>query len=434
MYLAPGASLHPAVRGKMISLTSLVMAAVGPVLLIEIASAPADASPPTVASVTPPPGTVSGLTQITVTFSEPVTGVGFTDLLINTIPPTGVSGSGAVYTFMLDQPPYGPVQVTWDPGAAIADFASPPNPFDTSGPGASWQYNLVDTTPPTIRALNPLAGVTVQSLSQIEVTFSEPVTGVNAADLLINSRPATNVTGSLAGPYVFRFAPAPAGPVQVAWEAGHDIRDQAATPNSFAGGNWSYTVDPNFNHAPLRINEFLSAYSGIAGLADEDGELQDWIELYNQGTNTVSLLGWSLSDDAGEPGKWTFPAVTLGPRQYLVVFASGKDRKPTPPGAKLHTNFKLNSAGDYLGLFNAASPRAVASEFAPEFPEQRSDYSYGYDSANQLRYFQSPTPGAANGVSTIVGVVPPRWRAPRFVTRPTAANRPRSPANFTRDH
>src|SRR5438128_5876575 len=60
-------------------------------LEIEIAAAPADASPPTAASVTPPPGTVSGLTQITVTFSEPVTGVGFTDLLINTIPATGVS-------------------------------------------------------------------------------------------------------------------------------------------------------------------------------------------------------------------------------------------------------------------------------------------------------------------------------------------------------
>ena len=142
-------------------------------------------------------------------------------------------------------------------------------------------------------------------------------------------------------------------------------------------------------------------------MADEDGEVQDWIELYHAGTNTVSLQGWSLTDEADDPGKWTFPAVALGPGGYVVVFASGKDRKPTAPGTRLHTNFRLNSAGEYLALFNSESPRQVVSEFAPEFPEQRSDYSCGYDTANRLRYFQTPTPGTANGDSAIVGVVPP---------------------------
>ena len=160
-------------------------------LTLELTAALADTNPPTIVSVSPPPGTVSSLSQITVTFSEPVTGVGFSDLLINTIPATGVNGSGTTYTFTLDQPPYGPVQIAWDPGAAITDFGSPPNSFNTTGPGATWQYNLVDTTPPVVASLNPLAGVTVQSLSQIEVTFSEPVTGVNASDLLVNSVPAT---------------------------------------------------------------------------------------------------------------------------------------------------------------------------------------------------------------------------------------------------
>ena len=213
----------------------------------------------TVLSVDPPPGTVGALTQITVRFSEPVNGVAFSDLLVNGIPATGLSGVGSTYAFAVDQPPYGPVQISWDPGAFITDFGSPPNLFNPTGRGATWQYNLVDTTPPTVASLNPLAGVTVKSLTQVEVRFSEPVTGVDASDLLINGSPATNVTGSLAGPYVFRFPPPAPGMVQLVWAAGHNIRDQAAAPNDFAGGSWSYMVDPNFLAAPVRICPSLFA-------------------------------------------------------------------------------------------------------------------------------------------------------------------------------
>lgn len=63
-------------------------------------------------------------------------------------------------------------------------------------------------------------------------------------------------------------------------------------------------------------------------MADENGEFPDWIELYNSGNQTVSLYNYSLTDDSEEPSKWTFPNVDLGPGDYLVVFCSGKDRKP----------------------------------------------------------------------------------------------------------
>src|SRR5258708_5790243 len=140
----------------------------------------------TVSSVDPPPGTVGALTQITVRFSEPVNGVSFSDLLLNGIPATGLSGAGATYTFAVDQPPYGPVQISWDPGVSITDFGAPPNLFNATGPGATWQYNLVDTTPPTVASLNPLAGVTVKSLTQVEVKFNQTVTGVCPSALLSN--------------------------------------------------------------------------------------------------------------------------------------------------------------------------------------------------------------------------------------------------------
>src|SRR5258706_9471256 len=85
----------------------------------------ADNFPPAVINVSPMPGTIYALTNITVTFSEPVIGVSFSDLLINGTPALEVSGSGAVYTFVLEQPSYGVVQITWDPDHAIVDLDEP---------------------------------------------------------------------------------------------------------------------------------------------------------------------------------------------------------------------------------------------------------------------------------------------------------------------
>ncbi len=74
------------------------------------------------------------------------------------------------------------------------------------------------------------------------------------------------------------------------------------------------------------INEAMS--SNADGLTDEDGDHPDWIELYNAGPDPVDLAGWGLSDDYGEPFRWTFPAVTIAPGGWVVVLASGKDRRP----------------------------------------------------------------------------------------------------------
>ncbi|HEU0010007.1 MAG TPA: lamin tail domain-containing protein [Verrucomicrobiae bacterium] len=360
--------------------------------------------PPTITSFSPPAGTRTELTQITVNFSEPVQGVTADDLQLNLQPATALSGSGSNYTFTFAQPPYGTVEISWFTNHGITDLSLPPNPFDGSAPSATWQYTLLDTVPPTVFNLFPPGGAVVRTLSQIEVTFSEEVNGVNASDLLINSQPATNVTRAPGGPYVFQFPAPPTGTVQVAWAGGHGITDQAPAPNAFAGGSWSYTFDPNASTGQLLINEAVA--SNQSGLLDEDGEQQDWIEIFNSGTTPVNLADWSLSDDAENPGLWTFPARTIAPGQYLVVFASGKDRKPASGPNRMHTNFQLSQTGEFLGLYTADSPRALVSAFSP-FPEQRNDTSYGYDAVGNLRYFASPTPGGPNGMSSIVGVAEP---------------------------
>jgi hypothetical protein len=143
--------------------------------------------------------------------------------------------------------------------------------------------------------------------------------------------------------------------------------------------------------AEPRINEFLAVNN--RGLADGNGEAQDWIEIYNPGAKSVPLGSWSLTDDAASPDKWLFPNVTLGPRKYLVVFASGKDRTE---GNELHTNFKLNGNGEYLALVKPDGS-TLASDFAPEYPGQRENISYGAGAGGKLQFFDKPTPGRANG-------------------------------------
>lgn len=73
------------------------------------------------------------------------------------------------------------------------------------------------------------------------------------------------------------------------------------------------------------INEVVSLNTN--GITDEDAEYADWIELYNIEDSIVNLDGYSLSDRNDLSQAWVFPEIKLAPRSYLVVYASGKDRK-----------------------------------------------------------------------------------------------------------
>jgi hypothetical protein len=128
-------------------------------------------------------------------------------------------------------------------------------------------------------------------------------------------------------------------------------------------------------------------------LADRDGEYPDWLEVHNPKASSIQLGGYYVTDDASDLKKWQFPATTLNAGAYMVVFASKKDRRVS--GVELHTNFNLAGIGEYLALVKPDGT-TVVSEFAPNYPEQRTGYSYGSVGA-QLLYFPTPTPRAANG-------------------------------------
>ena len=73
----------------------------------------------------------------------------------------------------------------------------------------------------------------------------------------------------------------------------------------------------------IKINEVVSSNSEYT---DEDGDTPDWFELHNPGSVDVSIDGWFISDDPDEFDKWAFPNITLAPDEYLLVWASDKDR------------------------------------------------------------------------------------------------------------
>jgi hypothetical protein len=123
--------------------------------------------------------------------------------------------------------------------------------------------------------------------------------------------------------------------------------------------------------AQVVITEFMADNKN--SLVDEDGANSDWIEVYNTNATTVNLGGWSLTDDPARQDRWFFPATNIATKSFLIVFASGKNR--TVAGAQLHTDFGLSRNGEYLALVRPDG--SVACEFAPAFPEQLSDISYG---------------------------------------------------------
>jgi hypothetical protein len=147
------------------------------------------------------------------------------------------------------------------------------------------------------------------------------------------------------------------------------------------------------NSGKIIISEFMAINNNT--LQDDDGDYSDWIELHNPGTENVNLQNWYLTDDKSNLYKWEFPAIILGPDEYIVVFASDKNRKKIT--ADLHTNFKLSGSGEYLALIEP-DMKTISYSFGNSYPAQEKDVSYGVLNGIHV-FFESPTPGNINSQS-----------------------------------
>jgi len=138
------------------------------------------------------------------------------------------------------------------------------------------------------------------------------------------------------------------------------------------------------------INEFMADNDNI--IADPQNEYDDWIELYNYGTETADLGGRYLTDDLTNTTKWQFPPETyIGAGDYLLIWADGDPCDS--PG--IHTNFRLSAGGEEIGLYDTNGVTLIDSI---SFDDQYEDISYGRytDGTDNWYNMDDPTPDAAN--------------------------------------
>ena len=238
----------------------------------------------------------------------------------------------------------------------------------------------------------PPEGAVLPGLGRIQVNFNQGVTGVTARDLLINNVPATNVTSYLPWLYVFDFPEPAPGNVTVDWATNASIASMAGQTNVALGGGWGYTLDRLLPPPNPEISEFMAANKST--LLDSFGDSSDWIEIYNGSSASMNLAGWSLTVEPTNLTQWTLPDFVLASGDYLVVFASG--RNLTAVTNELHTNFKLQADGSFLALVDPQTN--LVSCFAPQYPPQTTDISYGVDPVLMVDagYYTIPTPGDPN--------------------------------------
>ena len=196
----------------------------------------------------------------------------------------------------------------------------------------------------------------------------------------------------------------------VTFEAMADDASLARVPDG--DGDWESTDRPtpgaenlagivSVEPVVLYINEFMADNDAFIEDPDEAGAYEDWVELYNPGTESVDLSGMYMTDDLTDPVQWQIPAgMTIDAGGYLVVWAD----KDTDQG-DAHAAFKLSTDGEAIGLYNIDGATLIDSI---EFGVQTTDISYGRypDGTDNWVSMATPTPGAANVGETVSNIAP----------------------------
>lgn len=114
------------------------------------------------------------------------------------------------------------------------------------------------------------------------------------------------------------------------------------------------------------INEFMA--KNVTTVMDQNGEYDDWVELYNNTASDINLSGYYLSDNSELPTKWTFPETTITAGGYLIIWADEDELQ-----SGLHANFKLSASGESLLLVNSELKTVDEILFGAQTP----DYTTG---------------------------------------------------------
>lgn len=170
---------------------------------------------------------------------------------------------------------------------------------------------------------------------------------------------------------------------------GYDTMPSPGASNGTAGAGYF----------EFMINEFMA--SNDYSYTDENGENDDWIEIYNAGNIPGDIGGLWVTDDMEELNTWQIPttdaeATTIMPGDYLILWA---DKEPEQ--GVLHIDIKLSGSGEAIALTEADEVTIIDSYV---YGAQTTDVSEGRvtDGADTWGFFGEGnatifTPGEANG-------------------------------------
>lgn len=143
---------------------------------------------------------------------------------------------------------------------------------------------------------------------------------------------------------------------------------RATRTTGTADGNVDQTTgEKDSAYSGLVISELMA--SNRSSVPDENGEYDDWVEVWNSTDHEISLKDVGLSD-RGDSIRFLFPDVTLPADGRVVVFCS--DTNVSEAGKTLHAKFKLSSVGETVYLFD---PSAYQID-SVTFPIMGSDESW----------------------------------------------------------
>ncbi|MCB0820292.1 MAG: lamin tail domain-containing protein, partial [Bacteroidetes bacterium] len=148
----------------------------------------------------------------------------------------------------------------------------------------------------------------------------------------------------------------------------------------------------------LYINE-VSA-SNTSTVTDENGEFDDWIEIYNGADVSQDLAGLYITDEVTNTTKHQFPvgdnSTIIEAGGFKLVWADN-----SPAQGALHTNFTISASGEFVGLYNITG-EVIDSISVPALGP---DQSYGRtdELSTDWVIFNSglTTPDASNATSSI---------------------------------
>ncbi|MCK4311242.1 MAG: lamin tail domain-containing protein [Candidatus Cloacimonetes bacterium] len=143
----------------------------------------------------------------------------------------------------------------------------------------------------------------------------------------------------------------------------------------------------------LYINEFMA--DNETTIADENGEYDDWVEIFNSNPGAINMEGLFLTDNPAIPDKWQFPDVEIPANGFLLVWTDDDEEQ-----GELHTNFKLDADGEFIGLYEIDGITPIDTlSFGP----QEEDISFGRypDGADNWQFFDEPTPGTSNSPGSV---------------------------------